>query len=62
MCQGGEVGAPIEVKRLTRAEPSRVAEIDRTERIDLLDEQRGTELEERRGNFSSSAWDPGTCT
>jgi GNAT superfamily N-acetyltransferase len=52
------VGAPIEVKRLTRAELSRVAEIDRIERIDLRYEQRGTELDERRGDWSSSAWDP----
>ena len=50
--------APIEVKQLTRAELSRVAEIDRTEQIDLLYQQRGTELIERRGNWSSSAWDP----
>jgi GNAT superfamily N-acetyltransferase len=58
MCKGGEVGTPIEVKRITRAELSSVAEIDRTERIDLVYEQRGTELEERRGNWNSSPWDP----
>ncbi len=58
MCESGEVGAAIELKRLARAELSSVAEIDRTERIDLLYEQRGTELEGRRGNWSSSAWDP----
>jgi GNAT superfamily N-acetyltransferase len=52
------VGTPIEVKRLARAEPSSVAEIDRIERIDLIYEQRGTELEERRGNCSSAAWNP----
>ena len=50
--------ARIEVNRLARAELPRVAEIDRTERIDLLYEQRGTELVERRGNWSSPAWDP----
>ena len=58
MCDPGEVGTPIEFKRLARVELSRVAEIDRTERIDLIYEQRGTELQERRGNLSSSAWNP----
>ena len=58
MCEGGEVGTPIEFRRLARAELSSVAEIDRSERIDLIYEQRGTELEERRGNWSSPAWDP----
>lgn len=52
------MGTPIEFKRLARAELSSVAEIDRTERIDLLYEQHGTELEERRGNWNSPAWDP----
>ena len=52
------MGKPVEFKRLARVELSRVAEIDRTERIDLIYEQRGTELEERRGNWSSPAWDP----
>ena len=58
VCDGGEVGTPIEFKRLARVELSSVAEIDRTERIDLIYEQRGTELEERRGNWNSPAWDP----
>jgi GNAT superfamily N-acetyltransferase len=57
-CEGGEVGTPIEFRPLARAELSNVAEIDRTERIDLIYEQHGTELEERRGNWSSPAWDP----
>ncbi len=35
-----------------------MAEIDRTERIDLLYEQRGTELVERPGTWDASAWDP----
>jgi GNAT superfamily N-acetyltransferase len=56
-CNGGEVGTPIEFRRLARVELSRVADIDRTERIDLIYEQRGTELEGRRGNWSSPAWD-----
>ena len=52
------MGTPIEFRRLARAELSSVAEIDRTERIDLIYEQRGTELEERRGIYSSPAGDP----
>ena len=53
---GGEVDTPIELRRLARPELSRVAEIDRTERIDLIYEQCGTELVERRGNWNSPAW------
>jgi GNAT superfamily N-acetyltransferase len=58
VCEGGEVATPIEFRRLARAELTRVAEIDRTERIDVIYEQHGTELVERRGNWSSPAWDP----
>jgi GNAT superfamily N-acetyltransferase len=43
---------------LARSELGRVGEIDRTERIDLVYEQRGTELVERRGDWSAPAWDP----
>ncbi len=57
MCEGGAVQNPVEIRRLARTELSRVVEIDRTERIDLLYEQRGTELVERRGNWSAPAWD-----
>ena len=52
------MGPPIECRRLARVELSRVAEIDRSERIDIIYEQRGTELEERHGNWNSPAWDP----
>jgi len=48
----------VEIRRLARTELSRVGEIDRTEHIDLLYEQRGTELVERPGDWSASAWDP----
>ena len=48
----------VEFRRLARTELRRVVEIDRTERIDLVYLQRGTELVERRGNWSASAWDP----
>jgi GNAT superfamily N-acetyltransferase len=58
VCEGGEVQTPVEFRRLARAELSRIAEIDRTERIDLIYEQRGTDLVERHGNWSSPAWDP----
>ena len=51
-------GTPIEFRRIARVELSKVAEIDRTERVDIIYEQRGTELEERRGNWTSTAWDP----
>jgi GNAT superfamily N-acetyltransferase len=50
--------APVEIRELARSELSRVGEIDRTERIDVLFEQHGTELVARRGNWSASAWDP----
>ena len=58
MCEGGAVEASVEIRRLARAELACVAEIDRTERIDVIYEQRGTELVERRGDWSASAWDP----
>jgi GNAT superfamily N-acetyltransferase len=47
----------VEIRRLARTELSRVGEIDRTEHIDLLYEQRGTELVERPGTWTASAWD-----
>jgi ribosomal protein S18 acetylase RimI-like enzyme len=48
----------VEIRRLARGELSRVGAIDRTEHIDLLYEQRGTQLLERPGNWSASPWDP----
>jgi GNAT superfamily N-acetyltransferase len=54
----GAVEKPVESRRLARTELSRVGEIDRTERIDLIYEQHGTELLERRGNWSAPPWDP----
>jgi GNAT superfamily N-acetyltransferase len=48
----------VEFRRLRRPELSRVAEIDRTERIDVLYEQRGAELVARHGTWSAPAWDP----
>jgi GNAT superfamily N-acetyltransferase len=43
---------------LGRTELSRVVEIDRKERIDVLYSQHGTQLVPRHGNWSASAWDP----
>jgi GNAT superfamily N-acetyltransferase len=52
------VPPPVEIRDLARSELSRIGEIDRTERIDVLFEQRGTELLARRGSWSAPAWDP----
>jgi GNAT superfamily N-acetyltransferase len=46
------------IRDLQRSELSRVDEIDRTERIDVVFEQHGTELVARRGAWSAPAWDP----
>jgi GNAT superfamily N-acetyltransferase len=50
--------APVEIRALERSEFSRVDELDRTERIDILFEQHGTELVARAGNWNAPAWDP----
>jgi ribosomal protein S18 acetylase RimI-like enzyme len=52
------VVAAVEIRRLERTELSLVGEIDRSERIDILYEQRGTELRARQGTWDSPAWDP----
>jgi len=52
------VDAPVEIRDLTRSEMSRVGKIDRTERIDVLFEQHGTELVARRVSWNAPAWDP----
>jgi GNAT superfamily N-acetyltransferase len=52
------MNAPVEFRDLARGELSRVDEIDRTERIDVMFEQHGTELVARRGNWSAAPWDP----
>lgn len=51
------MGEHVEIRRLDRPELSRVGEIDRTEQIDLLYEQRGTDLVDRPGSWSAPAWD-----
>ena len=58
MCQREAVESALEFRRLGRTELSRVAEIDRTERIDVLYDQQGTHLVARHGNWSASAWEP----
>jgi GNAT superfamily N-acetyltransferase len=51
------VESDVEFRRLGRIEVVRVVEIDRTERIDVLYDQHGTELVARRGEWSATAWD-----
>jgi len=48
----------VTFRTLRRDELPRVAEIDRRERIDVLVDQRGTELVARHGSWNASAWDP----
>jgi GNAT superfamily N-acetyltransferase len=45
------------LKADARTELSRVCEIDRRERINVLYEQQGTQLVARHGDWSASAWD-----
>jgi GNAT superfamily N-acetyltransferase len=52
------VGSDLEFRELGRHELTRIAEIDRTEHIGLLYEQRHTELVPRPGDWSAPAWDP----
>lgn len=49
----------ISCRVLDVADLARVADIDRTERIDSLYAQRGTELEAVTGDFSASRWRDG---
>jgi GNAT superfamily N-acetyltransferase len=51
------VDTPVEFRALERGEVTRVGEIDRTERIDVLYEQQGTSLVERHGEWTASAWE-----
>ena len=51
------VHEPVEIRELTRDDLSRISEIDRTEQIDLIFEQRGNELVARPGDWSAPAWD-----
>jgi GNAT superfamily N-acetyltransferase len=46
----------VEIRDLEHDELSRVGEIDRTERVDVLFEQVGNELVARRGSWNVAAW------
>ena len=48
----------MEYRTLGRTELSLIAEIDRSEHINVLYEQHGTQLVARHGTWSASAWDP----
>jgi GNAT superfamily N-acetyltransferase len=48
----------VEFRRMSRNELWRVVEIDRSELIDVLYDQRGTQLVARHGHWRSSPWDP----
>ena len=58
LCQREVVEPAVEFRRLGRTELSGVVEIDRSERIDVLYDQHGTQLVARHGNWNASAWDP----
>lgn len=47
----------VELRTLCREELQRVVEIDRRERIEVLFDQRGTELVARHGSWSAPGWD-----
>jgi GNAT superfamily N-acetyltransferase len=51
------VDTRVEVRELERREIARIGEIDRTERIDVLYDQQGTNLVARHGEWSAPAWD-----
>jgi GNAT superfamily N-acetyltransferase len=53
-----EMESVVEFRTLGRTEVSRVEEIDRSERIDVLYDQHGTQLVARRGDWSAAPWNP----
>jgi GNAT superfamily N-acetyltransferase len=58
VCQREAEEPAVEFRTLRQTELSRIVDIDRRERINVLYEQHGTELVARHGNWSASAWDP----
>jgi ribosomal protein S18 acetylase RimI-like enzyme len=58
MCERDVVQPIVESRRLRRTELSRIGEIDRRERIDVLYDQHSTRLVARHGSWSASAWEP----
>jgi GNAT superfamily N-acetyltransferase len=57
MCQREAEEPAVDFGRLGRTELSRVGEIDRSERINVVYDQHGTQLVARHGTWSASAWD-----
>jgi GNAT superfamily N-acetyltransferase len=51
-----DVSDQVEVRRLARSELVRVADIDRTETIEVLYRQHGTELVAQHGNWNAPPW------
>jgi ribosomal protein S18 acetylase RimI-like enzyme len=54
--KGDDVPEQLVYRRLGRADLLRLADIDRTERIERIYLQHGTELEEVAGDFSATPW------
>jgi GNAT superfamily N-acetyltransferase len=51
------MAASVDIRRLSRSELERVAEIDRSEHIEALVVQEGERLVERAGSWDAPAWD-----
>jgi GNAT superfamily N-acetyltransferase len=58
VCHREAMEPVVELRRVSRTELWRVVEIDRSELIDVLYDQLGSQLVARHGHWSSSAWDP----
>lgn len=58
MCEPTPVESDVTFRTMGRHELPRVGEIDRHERIEVLYEQRGTQLIERHGRWDAAGWDP----
>ena len=52
------MASEIELRTLDRADVSRISEIDRSERIDVLYAQQGSQLVARHVRSDAPAWDP----
>ena len=58
MARSGNVALDIAYRRLAAEDLTRIGEIDRSERIETLYVQHGSQLEERHGDWSARAWFP----
>ncbi len=56
MSSGRQPASDIRYERLERLDLARIGDIDRTERIETLYVQHGTELEELSGDWSARPW------